>query len=97
MKVYISGPITGVEDYMENFAEAEKRLKEDFERVVVINPAKVNYMMPEETTYEEFMRMAFCMLEMCDTIYMLKGWEKSCGANREYCYALAKDYTIIME
>lgn len=97
MKVYISGPITGVADYMANFKKAENQLEKDFEKAVVINPAKVNYMMPEETTYEEFMKMAFCMLDMCDTIYMLKGWEKSCGANREYGYALAKDYTIIME
>lgn len=37
------------------------------------------------------------MLGMCGSIYMLKGWEKSCGANREYGYALAKDMTVILE
>lgn len=30
-------------------------------------------------------------------VYMLKGWEKSCGANREYGYALAKDYIVMLE
>ncbi len=43
------------------------------------------------------MEMAFTMLGMCGSIYMLSGWEKSCGANREYGYALAKDKIIIME
>ena len=28
MRVYISGPITGVSDYMEKFEAAEKELKE---------------------------------------------------------------------
>ena len=28
------------------------------------------------------MKMSMTMLEMCNYIYMLKGWEKSPGANR---------------
>ena len=94
-KVYISGPITGTDDYMERFAKAEKELTEKCYSVV--NPAKVNAQLPEDTGYEEYMKMSFCMLEMCDSICMLKGWEKSCGANREYGYALAKDMIIIFE
>lgn len=41
--------------------------------------------------------MAMMMLSMCDSIYMLKGWEKSTGANREYGYAFASDITIMRE
>lgn len=37
------------------------------------------------------------LLDLCDTIYMLKGWESSCGANREYGYALAKGLDIMFE
>lgn len=43
------------------------------------------------------MKMCFCMLDMCEAIYILKGWEKSCGSNREYGYALAKDMIIMYE
>ena len=95
MKIYISGAITGTNDYMERFAMAEKELTE--QGYSVINPAKVNAQLPEDTTYEEYMKMCFCMLDMCDSIYMIKGWEKSCGASQEYGYALAKDMIIMHE
>ena len=95
MKIYISGAITGTDDYIERFANAEKELTE--QGYSVVNPAKVNAQLPEDTTYEEYMKMCFCMLDMCEAIYMLKGWRKSCGANRELWYAMKKDMTIMYE
>ena len=95
MRVYIAGPITGTDDYMERFAKAEKELI--MQGYSVVNPAKVNAQMPEDMTYEDYMNMAFAMLDLCDMIYMLSGWEKSCGANREYGYAMGKDMTILVD
>lgn len=95
MKIYISGAITGTTDYMERFAKAEKELTE--RGYSVVNPAKVNAQLPEDTTYEEYMKMRFCMLDMCEAIFMLKGWSKSCGSNREYWYAMGNCKTIICE
>ena len=92
MKVYISGAISGTDDYMERFKKAEKELTA--KGWSVVNPAKVNAQLPEDTTYEEYMNMCFCMLDMCIAIYMLKGWEKSFGANRELGYAIAKKKTV---
>lgn len=80
-RIYISGAITGTDDYMDRFAEAEAELTRA--GYSVINPAKVNAQLPAETTYNEYMLMSFCMLDMCDCIYMLRGWEDSKGSSAE--------------
>ena len=95
MKIYISGAITGTDDYMERFAKAEKELTE--QGYSVVNPAKVNAQLPGDTTYEEYMKMCFCMLSMCEAIYLLRGSEKSCGAKREVEFAKSEDMEIIYE
>lgn len=82
MTVYISGQITGTTDYLERFARAEKHLRS--RGYSVINPAKVNAQLPDDTTYEQYMDMSFTMLKMADVIYMLDGWEKSNGARMEF-------------
>ena len=71
---------------MKRFAKAEKELTEN--GYSAINPAKVNAQLPEDTSYEEYMKMSFCML---------KGWKKSWGANRELGYAMAKNMIIMYE
>lgn len=95
MKIYLSGAITGTNDYMERFKAAEEKLTQDGH--TVFNPAAVNAMMPTGTTYEEYMRVSFTLLDMCDAIYMMRGWQDSKGANREYGYALAKGIKILEE
>lgn len=94
-KCYISGAITDTDDYMERFAQAEKELTE--RGYSVINPAKVNAQLPKDTSYEEYMRISFLLMDMCRYVYFLRGWEKSLGANREYGYALAKEKYIVFE
>lgn len=93
-RIYISGPITGVENFSYNFEKAERELQEKGHQV--INPTKVELLLPKGS-YEEYMKIDMFLLDMCDTIYMLKGWRKSCGANREYGYAMAKDYIVLHE
>lgn len=94
-RIYLSGAITGTEDYMMRFDAAEEKLAAYGHAVV--NPAKVNQMLPADTPYEVYMKMSLVMLDMCDAIYLMKGWEKSKGANREYGYALGKHMEIIFE
>ena len=95
MKIYISGSITGTDDFMERFSIAQKKLERDCHDVV--NPALVNSNLPKSTTYSEYMDMSFCMLKMCDAIYLLDGWESSRGANLEIIFAMLNDKKILYE
>lgn len=95
MKIYISGAITGTDDFMERFEKAEKKLTD--QGYSVVNPAKVNAQLPSDTDYEDYMRMSFCMLSMCETIYLLRGFEKSRGAKRELEFAKSEDMEIMYE
>ena len=94
MRVYISGGITGVENYREKFNKAQEKLEKEGHDV--FNPALYADALPK-LTYDEYMQLGLQFLDMCDVIYMLKGWQKSCGANREYGYALATDKIILEE
>ena len=90
MRIYISGPITGCDNFKERFTEAEEMLaNRGYE---VVNPARVDIPC---LTYEEYMKIDFTLLDMCDAVYMLSGWKKSLGANREYGYAIGKNMPIL--
>ena len=95
MKVYISGPITGTTDYMERFAQIERRLMRS--GYTVVNPAKVNANLPVDTTHAEYMEMSFTMLDMCDAILMMNGWQQSRGAGMEFDRAVRNGMTIAFE
>lgn len=96
MKVYISGPVTGTEGYMERFARAEEKLQA--EGHIAVNPARVNAQLPKHaTTHEEYMRVSLVLLGMCDAVLMLGGWEKSRGCRMELEYACENGITITFE
>ena len=93
--VYISGAISGTTDYLERFEEAELKLKKKGHDVV--NPAKLNSFLPTDTTWEQYMEVDYKLMDICDTIYMLSGWENSKGANSELEYAKKRKMNIVYE
>lgn len=95
MRIYISGAISDDKNYKIHFKQAEDKLKDGKHNYTIINPANLNIIMPQDTLHEEYMNICMELLKMCDCIYMLKGWETSRGANREYGYALAKKMIIL--
>lgn len=96
-KCYISGKVTGTEDYEERFKRAEEQVRAlGFEP---INPVAVNAILPEETSWLEYMKMSIAMLtrDDCKSIFMLDGWEYSTGASIEWGLAAGANYNIFYE
>lgn len=93
MKVYISGPISGLpyEKVEKAFSKAEIRLQE--QGYEVVNP--LNNGLPRESTWNEHMRADIKLLLDCDAIYMLNGWEYSKGASLEYDLAIDLGFKLI--
>jgi hypothetical protein len=80
MKVYISGPMTGLPgNNFPAFMAAEYDLTtRGFE---VLNPARNQ--LPPDSTWADYMRKDIAMLLQADSVCLLPGWIKSRGARLE--------------
>lgn len=82
MRVYISGPITGIKNHnAEAFAEREAELlARGFD---VVNPQKLNTRLEGNPTHADYMRESIKLLMTCQLINFLDGWTESVGARFE--------------
>lgn len=95
-RVYISGGITNVPNYHENFLNAESELKKmGYTENQIINPAYICSFLPTDFTHAEYMAVCFGLMHSCDTIYMLKNWKLSEGATRELEIAIGNGFKIM--
>lgn len=99
-KIYISGKITGTDDYKYRFAIAERELTS--RGFTVLNPVKAGkwlerYLAPEIPTWSQYMKQAIKAMMIADCIYMLKGYRESKGARLELFLAKILQYEIIYE
>lgn len=80
MKLYLSGPMTGIPDYnYSEFARVADLLRKDGHDV--ISPHELNL---RGHSWKECMRIAIvAMLTGADAIVLLAGWEKSRGSKLE--------------
>jgi len=100
MKIFISGPMTGIEDY--NFPafnkteDALSSLGHD-----VVNPVKIcmkyekERVLADRAIFDRMVQEELDELETCDAIYMLPGWESSKGALKEHDSALAHGIEVL--
>lgn len=93
MRLYISGPITGVKNYKRIFQGAKDALTA--KGYDVVNPAELTDVIGDSFSYDEILVIDLVLLSRCDAMVQLPGWEESRGANIEYGYALAADKIII--
>ena len=94
-RVYISGGITGVKNYKEHFAKAERFLKGMGHEVV--NPVALEDSLPK-LTYEEYMRLDMCQLSICNAIKELKVSEVHIKLDkRNRPYLIVNNYIFTFE
>lgn len=97
MIIYIAGPMTGYPGWNKvRFASAEINLSDNGH--TVLNPARhIPFRNPEKITHAQYMKIAFAMIDACDTIYLLDGWRDSKGATQEYKYAVQHEKNVLFE
>jgi hypothetical protein len=94
MKVYISGPITGIKDMNRSaFDEAKKALEAlDY---VAVSPLDVCITAHGYWKWEDYMRADIEAMMKCGAIMMLDGWEQSKGAKIEHDLAEALGFRFL--
>lgn len=101
--VYISGKITGDDNYRTKFATAEQRLIRDGYKV--LNPVeeadrldRVHQAMGRAApTWSDYMRKCLLAIIDVDAVYMLRDWQESRGARLEHYIASELGITIVYE
>lgn len=86
--VYISGPVTGrsFDGVQKAFAERERQLVTA--GYIAINPVALSHEnIGAGATWEEYMAFDLSLLQDCDFITFLEGWEDSRGARLEMHFA----------
>lgn len=86
MKVYISGPMTGLPEFnYPAFRCAEHRLASH--GYDVINPVRHGF--DPSKTWSDYMRLALIDVASCDGVALLAGWKRSRGAQLEAHVAMS--------
>ena len=88
MKVYLSGPMTGIENYnCDGFSNAEKEIWKRAKNVEVLNPWVLSGVVSAECArlgatpeYYDYLRYDIQKLMTADAVFLLDGWENSKGA-----------------
>lgn len=90
--IYISGPMTGIENLnREAFERAEKKIQEMGH--IALNPHRF----PELESYEDYLLLDLEMIAMAaDAIALLPGWENSPGAKKELAAAISLGLEILL-
>jgi len=84
-RVYISGPITGVNNFEDSFIQAENKLLN--RGYTTVSHCSLNN--DHGKTWEEHRKLDIAALINCDTIFLLKGWETSRVATLEKLIAVS--------
>lgn len=93
-KLYLAGPVTGysVSERVATFRNKKAMLERA--GFYVINPCELS---PPGKDWNKSMRTDISSMMKCDTIYLLRGWERSKGVQLELHIALALGFDVMVE
>lgn len=103
-KVYLAGKMTGLtgQEIINNFRLADVLLTSyDYD---VVNPAEIDQAIlenesgihdPDPQDYEQWMKRDLELLEECDAICLIAGWQDSAGAKRELARAVMAGLSVM--
>lgn len=94
MLIYVSGNVN-TNNWEEKTRKAENFLK--LNDLYVINPMNIDIIRENRLQDNQVMKIEYALIDICDGIYMLKGWQKSKKACAELTYAKSLDKKIIFE
>jgi len=83
MTIYLSGPITGTNDFKERFAETEKKVRAGFPQAIILNPVDFCAAIPDGSKHSVYMRKCLQVLSTASHIYFMQGWIDSRGCIME--------------
>lgn len=104
LAIYISGGITGIENWQDIFMAAERDLMLHLHaRFYIFNPVKIakdlersfKVNIGKMPGYTDYMREDIKILARCNAICMLPGWKRSKGARLEYRIAKILNMQIL--
>ena len=82
--VYLSGNIISNGFCKEQFERAENFLLD--RGYITLNPFDISQSM-EDLNYEQVIQVHYRLIDICDVIFMISGWQNSKSANAELSYA----------
>ena len=100
-KIYLSGPVTTYnnDEYArQEFCNLQAKLQAEApEDYLIVNPVDFNMTFEglADMTWRDFMACDILVLNSCDWIYMMEGWEISEGAITEKNFAVNSGIRVI--
>lgn len=96
-KVYVAQAYGGLEENEKKAIETVGKLNEIYPHITFLSPVLAFGDCYTHMDYEAGFKKCLALLDQCDEVLMLDGWEESEGATREKAYAEEKGISVLTQ